>query len=170
MNNRFQFFTILFFSLLLGSCNITTGLEEPDMETIKVDGVWKSESGNLASNLRKQLQSRTLQIYQDFRYSLKDTDYAANVSLAEGVLEFENDLDLKGVFPVTIHQTYPTPITYQGIAEINMEVKPIEMTIEYVQVFPSQEVALAPPVAEEGFGSTENFNLGICNVQKFSIQ
>ncbi len=170
MNSRFNLLIALSISFLLGACNLTPNLEETETNLIKLDGVWQSESSNLASNVRNQLQKRTLQIYQDFSYSLIDADYTSNISVAKGTFDFEEGIDMKGVSPVTIHQTYPNPITYKGIVEINMDVEPMEMTLEYVQVFPSQEVALAPPVATQGFGSTDNFNLGISNVQKFSVQ
>lgn len=170
MNNCFKLFIALSITLLLASCNLTSNLEEVETDLIQFDGVWQSESSNLASNIRNELQKRTLQIYQDFSYSLTDADYTNSFSETKGTFDFEEGINMKGISPVTIHQTYPNPVTYQGIVEINMEVEPMEMTIEYVQVFPSQEMALAPPVAEEGFGSTDDFNLGIGNVQKFSIQ
>ena len=168
MNSRLSLFIPLFISLLFGACSLSPALEETDTEIIKFDGSWQSENGNLSSNLRKELQSRTLQIYHDFSYSLKDTDRQANVSLSKGVFDFKESVD--GIFPVTIYQTYPNTVTYQGIVEINMDVEPAEMTLEYVQTFPDQELALSPPLAEEGFGSTHNFGLGIQNVQKFSVQ
>jgi len=170
MNNCYKLFIALTITFLLASCSLTPNLEEVETDLIKFDGVWQSESSNLASNVRNELQKRTLQIYQDFTYSLVDADYTDNISIAKGTFDFEEGIDMKGVSPVTIHQTYPNPVTYQGIVEINTDVEPMEMTLEYVQVFPSQEMALAPPIAEEGFGSTDDFNLGISNVQKFSVR
>lgn len=170
MNSRFSLLIILSISFLLASCNLTSDLKEIETNRIQFDGVWQSESSNLASNVRGKLQKRTLQIYQDFSYSLVDADHENNVSVAKGSFDFEEGIPLKGISPITIHQTYPLPVTYEGIVEINVDVEPMEMTIEYVQVFPSQEMALAPPIVDEGFGSTDDFNLGIGNVQKFSLQ
>lgn len=170
MNNCFKLFITLFITVLLASCNLTPNLEEVETDLIQFDGVWQSESSNLASNVRGELQKRTLQIYQDFSYSLTDVDYDSQVTMTKGVFDFEEGIDMKGVSAVTIHQTHPKSVTYQGIVEINTDVEPMEMTLEYVQTFPSQEMALAPPIAEEGFGSTDDFNLGISNVQKFSVQ
>lgn len=170
MKDFFSLFTALFVSFLLGACSITPDLEEVDVEPIKFDGVWQSESSNLASNIRKELQSRTLQIYQDFSYSLQDIDHNGEIFTSKGSFAFDFEEQLNGIFPITIHQSEPSIATYQGIVEINNKVSPPEMTIEYVQTIPNQDLELTPPIVAEGFGSTDDFNFGIENVQKFTVQ
>jgi len=170
MKDCFSLLTTLFISFLLGACSMTPGLEEADIEPIRFDGVWQSESSNLASNIRKELRSRTLQIYQDFSYSLQDIDHNGDIFTSKGKFTFDFEEQLNGIFPIVIHQSEPAEATYQGIVEINNKVSPPEMTIEYVQTLPNQNLELTPPIVAEGFGSTDDFNFGIENVQKFAIQ
>ena len=158
----------LFITVLLGACNLHPNLEEAEVNAIQFESTWQSESSNLASNIRQHLQSRTLQIFQDSTYTLTDTDYQLNTSTSKGSFELEESVD--GIHSIVFHQELPFPATFKGIVEINAMVSPPEMTLEYVQISPQQESALAPPIIEEGFGSTDNFNQGISNVQKFSIQ
>lgn len=168
MSNSFNLFSILFVTIFLGACNLHPSLEEAEVNPIQFETTWQSESSNLASNIRKHLQNRTLQIFPDSTYLLIDTDYQLNKTTSKGYFELKESIN--DVHAIVFHQEVPIAATFEGIVEINAMVNPPEMTLEYVQVFPTEESALIPPVVEEGFGSTDNFNQGINNVQKFSIQ
>lgn len=62
-------------------------------------------------------------------------------------------------------QATPAVLTATGIFQINMSDSPYTMEYEVVQTTP--DIGVAPPTAEEGFGSTGGGAFGTMNVQKY---
>lgn len=152
-----------YFLLFIGACNDVETPIEPVPPEEDVKGIWVSKNADIALLLQDSLQELTFTFETDSLYSLQ-------------LVTLDNDtIDTKGSYlvgkelgtlnSIILTQSTPTPMIYQGICEISQVVMPNELTLEFLEVFPDS--SQTPPTVEEGFGSSDEGNLGIDNIQKF---
>ena len=161
-------FTSLIISLLalnFGSCTDDTISNFDPLPQISLLGFWTSENTNIATILQDSIQRINLEFLEDTTYLMTVTDTAGYANTYLGRFFFDESDTTETVFPITLEQLSPDTVFYSGIYEINNNLNPNELTIEWVNTSSSNNVT--PPTVVDGFGSTDNGSLGVQNVQKY---
>jgi len=160
--------TILFTSLWL-AFNLTSCTEAPPditnplEQTPNVINTWRAESDDIAPLLWDSLEVVNVEFASDSSYMLEVLSDANNVYTYSGT--FIAETGELSIFPITIYQSTPDSVVYQGIYEINAAAEPSELSLDVVEVYP--DTLNTVPTVSNGFGSS---NFGIDNIHRLIQQ
>lgn len=155
---------VSFLVLLLVSCD-PEEIITPDDPKLAVTGVWTAGGTDIAPLLADTITEITMRFKADSTYIIEQTHTSGLSSSSSGTYSVNKSGGVNDVYPVSLFQTLPSAATLKGIFEINEVIEPEEMTFELVQTQPN--IGFTPPTPENGFGSTNEGNLGTTNISRF---
>ncbi|NOX17221.1 MAG: carboxypeptidase regulatory-like domain-containing protein [Chlorobi bacterium] len=158
----------------IGLTDLATNNGDNDFIAIGVYGTWVSEGGNIAPLLAGppfNVAKLTATFNTNRSYTVVQMDTSGASIELNGTFTIEKSSFLIGgttIFNIVLDQATPAVLTATGIFQIDMNVSPFTMQYEVVQTTP--DIGIAPPTAEDGFGSTGGGAFGMLNVQKYVRQ
>jgi len=162
---RFSFLPVLAVVLLLMVSCDPEEIITPDDPKLAITGVWTAGGTDIAPLLADSITQITMRFKADSTYIIEITNSSGLNSSSSGIFSVDKDGGLNDIYPVSLSQTLPSGATLKGIFEINEVIEPEEMTFELVQTTPN--IGFTPPTAGDGFGSTNNGDLGTTNISRF---
>jgi hypothetical protein len=131
-----------------------------------IRGKWQSSGTNVAPLLVALFGTDS--IYAEFNadntYLVEQYDTTGASITLSGTYTQEKS-GVGNIWNITVIQSSPTPLTSEGIFEVDESAAPVTMQYEIAQTQP--DIGATPPTAADGFGSTSSGAVGTANIQNY---
>ncbi len=136
------------------------------MNNLGIAGNWYSSGDNVAPLLATyfNVDSIYAEFYVDQTYVVESYDQDGVMTEYLGTY-VQEESDVEGIWTITLNQSNPSSLTSEGIFGLFPGEAGYDMKYEVVQTEP--DLGNSPPTPENGFGSSNNGELGETNIQKF---
>lgn len=139
--------------------------DNTDTQANNLIGTWVSTGNDLAPMFSNIVDSLVFNFKADSTYQVRQVDNSGTAILYTGVYHTGSGYVDDTVFPIEVDQTSPEAAQYKGIYEVNKNVTPQELTMDYVETLPNTQYT--PPTFQNGFGSGQ---FGVDGIGKYRKQ